>query len=54
MQEKGDLYLVPAQPSNLLQSDDLCRPKRLRYRSTNPILSNTGWLEMHVWIEPVL
>ena len=54
MQEKGGLHLVPAPPSNLLQSDDLCRPKILPYRSTNPILSNTGRLEMLVWIEPVL
>jgi len=32
MTEKGDLYSVPAQQSNLLQSDNLC--ERLRYRST--------------------
>ena len=46
-----DLYSVPAQQSNLLQSDVLC--KRLRFRSTKwqsdpeyPILSNTWWLQM--------
>jgi len=39
MQEKGDIYLIPAQQSNLLQSDDLCK---WIFDPEYPILPNTG------------